>query len=523
MKKTLVSLLLVGSLASCADGYLMSEEGETSLRRVRDDAAVRSVTYAPLNISLDKIRNGISSTVGKITGQDEELFSHTSSADAEYYDGAYSKDKKFVQEAKVYAVDKAVGAEYTRTPVSEVIQPIVRDYTPIPAPAGAPANAKPGECFAKVQKPAVYKKVTEEVVAKPASVRYETIPAEYETVTEDVVVKAATTKYKVIPAEYETVTSEVVAKPAETKYKIIPAEYETVKEKVLVRPASTKYKVIPAEYATIKEQVVASPASTKKVEVPAQYDVVTKDVLVAPAKQEWKRSKSPDGSGVYINGKFTDEVMCLVESPAQYKKVSERVLVADGGYKEVAVPATYRTIEKRVVSKPEEKIAIEIPAEYKTVSRRVETKPEEKIAIEIPAEYKTVSRRVETKPEEKIAIEIPAEYKTVERKVKTKPASNRAIEVPAEYKTVERTQKVEAASLSWAKVLCEDNTTKENVKVIQRALKDAGYNPGAIDGIIGNGTLGAIKKYQKANNLAIGQVTEEAVTSLGLDFDSLVK
>ncbi len=45
---------------------------------------------------------------------------------------------------------------------------------------------------------------------------------------------------------------------------------------------------------------------------------------------------------------------------------------------------------------------------------------------------------------------------------------------------------------------------------IQGALKNAGYNPGKIDGRIGKQTIGAIKAFQKANNLPVtGKMDKE--------------
>jgi len=43
--------------------------------------------------------------------------------------------------------------------------------------------------------------------------------------------------------------------------------------------------------------------------------------------------------------------------------------------------------------------------------------------------------------------------------------------------------------------------SRPTVKQIQKALKNAGYNPGSIDGKFGRQTKEAIKDFQKANNL----------------------
>jgi peptidoglycan hydrolase-like protein with peptidoglycan-binding domain len=42
-----------------------------------------------------------------------------------------------------------------------------------------------------------------------------------------------------------------------------------------------------------------------------------------------------------------------------------------------------------------------------------------------------------------------------------------------------------------------------NAKQIQAALKNAGYDPGAVDGKMGKKTRDAIKDFQKANNLKV--------------------
>ena len=55
-------------------------------------------------------------------------------------------------------------------------------------------------------------------------------------------------------------------------------------------------------------------------------------------------------------------------------------------------------------------------------------------------------------------------------------------------------------------------TSKRHPKArqIQRALKNAGYNPGKIDGKIGKQTIEATKAFQKANNLPVtGKMNRE--------------
>lgn len=58
----------------------------------------------------------------------------------------------------------------------------------------------------------------------------------------------------------------------------------------------------------------------------------------------------------------------------------------------------------------------------------------------------------------------------------------------------------------------------ELIREVQQALVDAGFNPGAIDGVNGPRTMAALKSYQKQNNLAIGQLTKETLQRLKISY-----
>jgi hypothetical protein len=52
---------------------------------------------------------------------------------------------------------------------------------------------------------------------------------------------------------------------------------------------------------------------------------------------------------------------------------------------------------------------------------------------------------------------------------------------------------------------------------VQRQLAARGYYHGAIDGIVGEGTRSAIRRYQRANGLAVdGQIGDDLLESMGL-------
>lgn len=60
--------------------------------------------------------------------------------------------------------------------------------------------------------------------------------------------------------------------------------------------------------------------------------------------------------------------------------------------------------------------------------------------------------------------------------------------------------------------------TPEIIRQLQQALTDAGYNPGPVDGKSGGKTTEAMKKFQKDNNLTVGQITKETLATLGIAY-----
>ena len=60
--------------------------------------------------------------------------------------------------------------------------------------------------------------------------------------------------------------------------------------------------------------------------------------------------------------------------------------------------------------------------------------------------------------------------------------------------------------------------TPDIIRQLQQALTDAGYSPGPVDGKTGGKTTEAMKKFQKDNNLSVGQITKETLLALGIAY-----
>ena len=70
----------------------------------------------------------------------------------------------------------------------------------------------------------------------------------------------------------------------------------------------------------------------------------------------------------------------------------------------------------------------------------------------------------------------------------------------------------------WREVVCDSEITVELIRSVQKALIARGYNvgPAGADNKIGKDTKDALMKYQKDNNLPVGQLDIETLKSLGV-------
>ncbi len=267
--------------------------------------------------------------------------------------------------------------------------------------------------------------------------------------------------------KYDTITDRILVQEPSERIEIIPAKYSNVKKRVLVKEASEKLVTIPGKYKMVKERVLVKAATKKLIQVEPTYDTVTERVIDKPAHTTWKKGTGP----IQRIDETTGEIMCLVTVPASYKTVKKRVLKTPASTKVVEIPAVYNTIEKRVVDTP-------------------------------PTTRKVV---------------IPAEYKTVTVTDETTPATEKRIKVPGKYATVTKRKLVKDGSMEWREILCDTNMTRDRITQIQQALKSAGHNPGAIDGVVGKSTMTAVNSFQRAKKLPVDNYLNIAtVRALGV-------
>jgi len=270
----------------------------------------------------------------------------------------------------------------------------------------------------------------------------------------------------IVPAKFESASERVLESEASSRIEVTPAKYEWVDQKVMVKPAETKLEIVPAKYKTVSEKVLIEAERQETISIPATYKTVTEKVMVKPATKVWM-----DGEvEVEEPDELSGDIICLIEKPAEYK-----------------------TVSRKVVDQPARTEVKTIPAQYKTVQKEVLVSAATTREVTIPAQYDTIQVRQEMTPAKTKEIYIEPQYATMTREVLIKPAHTR-----------------------WERMLCDESVNAELAYEVEDRLKEEGYNPGPIDGVIDPRTESAIEDFQMANNMPIGGLTPDTLVSLGI-------
>lgn len=176
--------------------------------------------------------------------------------------------------------------------------------------APLPADASPGECYARVRTPAEYRTVEEQVITREAREDIRIHPAVYGTQTEQVMVRPASTRMVEVPAVYEMVETQVEISPAKEEWRRgkcnaraivdnatgecwcrveVPAVYKTVRERIVTTPASTRTVDVPAEYQNVTKRVIVEAEREERIPVPSVYETNMRQELVSAERIEWVR------------------------------------------------------------------------------------------------------------------------------------------------------------------------------------------------------------------------------------------
>ncbi|MEL7264033.1 MAG: hypothetical protein AAFP69_04360 [Planctomycetota bacterium] len=195
-------------------------------------------------------------------------------------------------------------------------------------------------------------------------------------------------------AKYKTVTEDVMIRQATVRYQLVPAKFREVEERVMTNPESVRYEIIPAEYRTDRVTVVCKPEHTKLTSNATEFRDQPVNVQTEPERIVWKTGENPMGD----ISKMAGDILCLVVEPAKFRKVMTRVVDHTASIKKRSVAAETMEIDTQVMVRPSRVKEIPVPASYKTVRVQKMVSPAKMKEIPVPAEYEKIETRVLVSP-----------------------------------------------------------------------------------------------------------------------------
>lgn len=273
-------------------------------------------------------------------------------------------------------------------------------------------------------------------------------------------------------------------------------------------------------YAPIKPRPVS-----ETVEVVVRDSAVRIDVTPAEIEQGYRRVVTREGVKTYRI------------APATFKQVTERVMVKPEIPRFIVVPAVYE--EREAVLEVEEARTVlepcraagtryspgsgamafcarEVPAKEEVVKVQVLVEPETTRVEYEPAEYETVTRWVVDQPARVIEVVEEPEETTIAVNEVARPEQTAQRIEPAVTRNMGVTRFEGEPRVVSRPALCDTDITEGFVRELQRRLKANGYDPGAVDGLLGRRTVSALTDYQVDNGLAMGALTLESLEHLEL-------
>ncbi|MEL6734515.1 MAG: peptidoglycan-binding domain-containing protein [Pseudomonadota bacterium] len=156
--------------------------------------------------------------------------------------------------------------------------------------------------------PATFKTETKRVKISDARVEWKVGRGAYEKIDEatgEIMCRVE------IPAVFKTVEQQVIDQASQTKEEVIPAQYATVERRVMRTPPTTKKKVIPAKFRTITIKELVEPEQFEVVQSPARFATIQKRNLVQAEAVKWR------------------EILCETNTtPAVVKRIQNALIAA---------------------------------------------------------------------------------------------------------------------------------------------------------------------------------------------------
>lgn len=262
-------------------------------------------------------------------------------------------------------------------------------------------------------------------------------------------------------------TVELTVKDSSTRINVTRAEIRRGYQQVVTREGTRTYRIDPPTYREVVEKVLVRPEVSRLLVVPAVFEEREQTVTLEAARTVLEPCRS---AGTQYARSVGAASFCARELPARTETVKVKALVS---------PETTR------------------------------------VAFE-PAQYKEVRRWVVDQPARAVEVEVPPELASLPLHEVIKPESSSVEQLPPLTRALKSTRYEGSARMVSRQAVCSADISAALVTRLQQRLAAEGYQPGAIDGLLGVRTIGALADYQTQNGLAVGALTYESLRHLDI-------
>jgi outer membrane protein OmpA-like peptidoglycan-associated protein len=258
----------------------------------------------------------------------------------------------------------------------------------------------------------------------------------------------------------------------------------------------------------------------------AVYDaLVAKGINTSRLSYEGKGESAPIASNASASGKAQNRRTELIsygtgenDDCKSYKTRSFQTLASDASHTEVRGDDVFASRSFQRLANDASTQVTEVPTAYESRTYQKLASDASYTENSTPAEYTNRSYQKLANNATTESTPVPVSYKT-RTYTRTSPATTETINIPAEYRTITKRNLVKPGGFTeWREVVCEADITQDLVRSVQSALISRGYSVGSAgaDNQMGAATKAALVKFQKDNNLPVGQLDIETLRALGV-------
>jgi hypothetical protein len=262
----------------------------------------------------------------------------------------------------------------------------------------------------------------------------------------------------------------------------VPGTFENEKVIVKTNDASEIINEIPAEYRWVEKSVVVTEASSRLEVSPAVYGSKAETIKIKDERTIWMTNLGRDAAPASdkmlasvaasgINLDSTQPGTCYQEhfKPAQYRTVTDKILVSEASASYSTIAAEYENVEQRVLVSEASTRIVQVPAVYESASEVIVDVPAHTIwkkgrgpiqridegtgeimcLVDVPATYKTIQKRILKSPATTRTIDIPAKYETISVRRQTSAPQTVSNPIPAKYSNIARSELIKDAEFVW--------------------------------------------------------------------------